>query len=155
MKILRVLMLRQHEPIRLAAGDEHEEEFEDEGEFDEGKSEDEEDENDEDDEDEDEDEEEDVDSDPDNHDEEDDPEEEEDGEEQEDNDIGGDNDKGDPSRIKVALDEFVKYVLACRRNAATQAELTALTAQGKLMMRELKAAFGEAAFGAPRQPAHL
>ena len=49
---------------------------------------------------------------------------------------------GDDSTIRDALDKFVPFILKCRQESASSAQLQQLTRDGKLMMRDLKQAFG-------------
>ena len=71
----------------------------------------------------------------------------EEGEEGEEGDNEGDGEGdeeggGDDSTIRDALDKFVPFILKCRQESASSAQLQQLTRDGKLMMRDLKQAFG-------------
>ena len=49
---------------------------------------------------------------------------------------------GDDSAIRDALDKFVPFILKCRQESASSAQLKQLTRDGVLMMRDVKQAFG-------------
>ena len=58
---------------------------------------------------------------------------------------------GDDSAIRDALDKFVPFILKCRQESASSAQLKQLTRDGVLMMRDVKQAFGASRPGELRQ----
>ena len=56
---------------------------------------------------------------------------------------------GDDSAIRDALDKFVPFILKCRQESASSAQLKQLTRDGVLMMRDVKQAFGASRPGEP------
>lgn len=58
---------------------------------------------------------------------------------------------GDDSAIRDALDKFVPFILKCRQESASSAQLQQLTRDGVLMMRDVKQAFGASRPGELRQ----